>query len=99
MRLDLSCNPMQQLDQLGFAQFLGRLAETLRFVERAGTPAGRRGVARVLVFGHAGDRPDALWQVDPLDFSEGPARALVKTRVFRADRQQPERSGILEDRQ
>ena len=87
VRVEFGRNPTQQLDQLGLAQFLGRLAEALCLVESAGVPAGRRGVARVLVLGDTGDRPDALRQVDPLDLSEGPACALVKPGMLGADRQ------------
>ncbi len=74
VRLDLGGNSMQQLDQLGLAQFLGSLAKALSLVEAAGAPAGRSRIPRALVFGDAGDGADPLRQIDPLNFGKGPAR-------------------------
>src|ERR1700730_3175573 len=97
-RLDRGRDAMQKFEQFLLADLIRVVTEGLRLGEPAVTRHGT-GIVVLLVFRHTFDPGDALRKAKPGCFREIPARALVEARVRGADRQQPERSGILKDRQ
>jgi hypothetical protein len=97
-RLNRRHNAVQKFEQFLLADLVRIVAEGLRLGQSAVTADGT-GIVVLLVLRHTFDPGDALRKVEIGYFREIPARTFVEARMRSADRQQPERSGILEDRQ